>query len=59
MTARLLQTVETIAPLRERIAAAAVQVAWFPALQKDVAVQQHLGTLPFAPWPGFEIVDVY
>ena len=42
VTARLLQTVETIAALRERIAAATVQVAWIPALQKDARV---VGTL--------------
>ena len=39
VTARLLQTVETIAALRERIAAATVQVAWIPALQKDARVR--------------------
>jgi len=38
VTAKLLQTVETIAALRERIAAATVQVAWIPALQKDACV---------------------
>ena len=39
VTARLLQTVEAIAALRERIAAATVQVAWIPALQKDARVR--------------------
>lgn len=39
VTARLLQTVETIAALRDRIAAATVQVAWIPALQKDARVR--------------------
>ena len=39
VTARLLQTVETIAALRERIAAATVQVAWISALQKDARVR--------------------
>jgi Fic family protein len=35
ITAALLARVEAIAALRERIQAAAVQVAWIPALQKD------------------------
>lgn len=39
VAARLLQTVEMIAALRERIAAATVQVAWIPALQKDARVR--------------------
>ena len=39
VTAKLLQTVEAIAALRERIAAATVQVAWIPALQKDARVR--------------------
>ena len=39
VTARLLQAVEAIAGLRERIAAATVQVAWIPALQKDARVR--------------------
>src|SRR5438094_197646 len=39
VTARLLQTVEALAALRERIAAATVQVAWIPALQKNARVQ--------------------
>src|SRR2546422_9100377 len=39
VTAKLLQTVEAIAALRERIAAATVQVAWIPALQKDSRVR--------------------
>ena len=39
VTAKLLQTVELIAALRERIAAATLQVAWIPALQKDARVR--------------------
>jgi Fic family protein len=39
VTAKLLQTVESIAALRERIAAATLQVAWIPALQKDARVR--------------------
>lgn len=35
VSARLLQAVEAIAALRERIASATLQVTWIPALQKD------------------------
>ncbi len=38
VTARLLQTVETVAALRERIGAPTVQVAWISALLKDARV---------------------
>ena len=39
ITPRLLSEVEQIAALHERISAAAVQVAWIPALQKDTRVR--------------------
>lgn len=39
VTAKLSQAVETIAALRECIAAATVQVAWIPALQKDARMR--------------------
>lgn len=39
VSARLLAEVEAIAALRERIAAATLQVAWIPALQKDARVR--------------------
>jgi Fic family protein len=35
ISARLVESVEAVAALRERIAAATLQVAWIPALQKD------------------------
>jgi hypothetical protein len=39
ITPRLLSEVEQVAALHERISAAAVQVAWIPALQKDTRVR--------------------
>src|SRR5437773_4757934 len=39
ITARLLSEVEQVAGLHERISAAAVQVPWIPALQKDTRVR--------------------
>src|SRR4029453_10014146 len=39
ITPLLLSKVEHIAALRERILTAAVQAAWFPALQKDTRVR--------------------
>src|SRR5205814_5040538 len=39
ITPRLLSEVEQIAALRERIMAAAIQVAWIPALQKDTRIR--------------------
>src|ERR1700757_3413833 len=39
ITPLLLSRVEQIAALHERIAAAAVQVPWIPALQKDARVR--------------------
>ncbi|PWU16342.1 MAG: hypothetical protein C5B50_13755 [Verrucomicrobia bacterium] len=39
ITAKLLQTIETISALRERIATATIQVAWIPALQKDARIR--------------------
>src|SRR5947199_9895681 len=39
ITPRLLAQVEQIAGLRERILAAAVQVPWIPALQKDTRIR--------------------
>ncbi len=39
VTARLLSTIEAIAALRERILAAAIQVPWIPALQKDARIR--------------------
>ena len=39
ISARLLSLVEEISSLREKILAAAVQVAWIPALQKDSRVR--------------------
>src|SRR5205809_2026364 len=39
ITPRLLDEVEQVAALHERIQAAAVQVAWIPALQKDARVR--------------------
>lgn len=39
IAAPLLQGIETIAALRERIEAATVQVSWIPALQKDARVR--------------------
>src|SRR5438477_10329288 len=39
ITSRLLSEVEQVAALHERISAAAVQVPWIPALQKDTRVR--------------------
>src|SRR5438270_11636164 len=39
ITPALLDRVEAIAALRERIMSASVQVAWIPALQKDTRVR--------------------
>src|ERR1700757_1721860 len=39
ITPLLLSQVEQVAALRERILAAAVQVAWIPALQKDTRIR--------------------
>jgi len=39
ITPVLLTEVEQIAALRERILAAAIQVAWIPALQKDTRIR--------------------
>src|SRR5204862_4031728 len=39
ITSRLLSEVEQVAALHERISAAAVQVPWIPALQKDSRVR--------------------
>src|SRR6266446_6351430 len=39
ITPRLLSRVEEVAALRERILAAAVQVPWIPALQKDTRIR--------------------
>src|SRR5947208_10973849 len=39
ITARLLSEVEQVAGLHERISAAAVQVPWIPALQKDTRIR--------------------
>jgi Fic family protein len=39
ITPRLLSQVEQVAALRERILAAAVQVPWIPALQKDTRIR--------------------
>src|SRR5213078_474011 len=39
ITSRLLSEVEQIAALHERISAAAVQVPWIPALQKDTRIR--------------------
>jgi Fic family protein len=54
----LLSLVENIAALRERILAAAVQVPWIPALQKDTRVRNaHSSTaiegnpLTLEQWP--------
>ena len=38
-TARLIELIEGIAAMREKIMAATVQVAWIPALQKDTRVR--------------------
>src|SRR6476469_5820520 len=39
ITPRLLSEVEQVAALHERISAAAVQVSWIPALQKDTRIR--------------------
>ena len=39
ITSRLLSEVEQVAALHERISAAAVQVPWIPALQKDARIR--------------------
>jgi Fic family protein len=39
VTARLVELIEEIAAMREKIMAATVQVAWIPALQKDTRVR--------------------
>src|ERR1700750_1391796 len=39
ITPKLLSRVEEVAALRERILAAAVQVPWIPALQKDTRIR--------------------
>jgi Fic family protein len=44
VTAHLLKIIEEIAALRERIAAATIQVPWIPALQKDARVRNTHGS---------------
>ncbi len=44
VTPRLVGQIETIAALRERIAAATIQVPWIPALQKDARTRNAHGS---------------